>query len=338
MKQGISSATGFAHPNIAFIKYWGNRNEALNLPSTGSISMSLGSLWTKTCITIQPDLKQDELFINGNVADEASHQRLQHFLDQLRRISGISACCSVKSDNNFPTAAGIASSASAYAALTVAACKIFNLPSDPIFLSRLARLGSGSACRSIAGGFVEWYAGEDDKSSYAESFAPPSHWQLCDCIAIVSEEPKKTASRIGHRLAQTSPIQRLRVDTAAERLNVCKSAILTRDFNSLADVAEFDSNLMHAVMMTSNPPLFYWAPGTIRIMHSVQEWRQSGLPVFYTVDAGANVHVICPKEYEEVVASNLLALPEVRQVIPSGVGDSAKLIEDDSGRTSHDRI
>jgi diphosphomevalonate decarboxylase len=222
--------------------------------------------------------------------------------------------------------AGIASSASAFAALALAASKAAGLDLDEGALSRLARTGSGSACRSVPGGFVEWLADGCDPDSGAVSIAPPDHWDLCDCVAIISQEHKPTGSTEGHALAYTSPLQVARVDGAPQRLEQCRTAILARDFVSFAEITELDSNMMHAVMMTSDPQLLYWQPATIEIMKVVQEWRRKGTPVCYTIDAGPNVHVICEQAYQEQVEAQLRQIPGVQDVLTASPGDLARLI------------
>jgi diphosphomevalonate decarboxylase len=232
----------------------------------------------------------------------------------------------VVSTNNFPTGSGIASSASAFSALALAASTAAGLELDEADLSRLARTGSGSASRSIPGGFVEWYPGSDHKSSYSESFAPAEHWDLVDNVAVISQEHKKTGSSSGHPLAKSSPIQAGRVADTQRRLDICRKAILNKDFEALARIAEIDSNLLHSVMMTSTPPLIYWQPTTIEIMKNVEDWRASGLEVFYTIDAGPNVHVISPAKISESVAGKLAAVEGVQKVITSTSGGPAKII------------
>ena len=160
-------------------------------------------------------------------------------------------------------------------------------------MSRLARRGSGSAARSIPSGFVEWFRGDTDTDSYAISIAPPEHWDLMDCIVILDDSHKTTGSTEGHQLALTSPLQQARVKDCDRRLENCRDAIKRKDFDALARVIEVDSNLLHAVAMTSNPPVFYWLPETITVMQTVIGWRKAGIPVAYTIDAGPNVHVIC---------------------------------------------
>jgi len=232
----------------------------------------------------------------------------------------------VSSKNNFPSGAGIASSASAFAALALAGSKAAGVTLSERELSRLARRGSGSACRSIPGGFVEWIADDEDEDSYAKSIAGQDHWDLADCVAIVSAGHKKTGSTQGHALAPTSPLQAARVADAARRLDICRRAILERDFASFAGVVEQDSDMMHAVMITSQPALFYWQPSSLAVMELVREWRQNGLEVCYTVDAGPNVHVICKREQAKIVEKRLRKIPGVKDVLVATVGGAARLV------------
>ena len=186
------TATAFALANIAFIKYWGNRDDALRLPANGSISMNLEGLQTRTTVSFQSTLPSDRLSINGREVRGAGLERVACVLDLVRDLAHLDLRAEVVSENNFPSGAGIASSAAAFAALALAASAASSLALDERELSRLARRGSGSACRSIPGGFVEWQAGSGDEDSYASSIAPADHWRLADCIAIVSEAHKST--------------------------------------------------------------------------------------------------------------------------------------------------
>jgi len=320
----MTSASALAHPNIAFIKYWGNRDNALRLPSNGSISMNLDGLFTRTTVTFGSG--NDSLTINGMPVSGAGLGRISAFLDIVRGMAGMDLRAEVVSTNTFPSGAGIASSASAFATLALAASRAAGLDLSEAELSRLARRGSGSASRSVPGGFVEWRAGSDDLDSYAVSIGSPEHWGLVDCIAVVSARHKKTGSTEGHALAPTSPLQEARVADASRRLELCRSAIRERDFEALAEVIELDSDMMHAVMMTSSPPLHYWQPASLAVMQEVRLWRESGVPAAYTVDAGPNVHVICPAESAEGIAQRLSALPGVSEVLTARVGGAARLI------------
>jgi diphosphomevalonate decarboxylase len=321
-----TSASARAHPNIAFIKYWGNRDDALRLPVNGSISMNLDGLATQTSVSFQPSLPYDELIINGREVTGHALARVSGFLDLVRGLAGTDERAEVVSENNFPSGAGIASSASAFAALALAAARAADLTLDEAGLSRLARRGSGSACRSIPGGFVEWLPGTGDADSFAAALASPDHWPLADCIALVHSGHKKTGSTEGHALAPTSPLQAGRVADAPRRLDLCRRAIRARDFEALSAVVELDSDMMHAVMMTSSPALMYWQPASLEIMQAVQAWRAQGLPVCYTLDAGPNVHVLCPADQARAVGERLRSVPGVTDVLAARVGGPAALL------------
>lgn len=318
------TATSFANANIAFIKYWGNTNDALRIPVNSSLSMNLDGLYAQTTVTW--DQPADTLVLNGIEQTGKPLERVSRHLGELRTRLSIQGFAAVESANNFPAGAGIASSAAAFAALTVAAVSAAGLTVEERELTTLARLGSGSASRSVPAGFVEWHAGSSYKSSYAESFAPVNHWDIVDVIAIISEAHKATGSQDGHPTAKTSDLQAARVAGAPERLRICKKAILERDFATFADVVEHDSNLMHAVMMTSRPPLFYWLPPTLTIMQAVREWRAEGVQVCYTLDAGPNVHCLCIRKDAEQVSQALKTLSGVVDVRMAGVGGGAKIV------------
>ena len=323
----MTTATALAHPNIAFIKYWGNRDNTLRLPMNGSISMNLDGLVTRTTVSFQPSLAFDELIINGHEVTGAGLERVSYILDIIRGMANVHDRAEVMTENNFPAGAGIASSASAFAALALAGNKAAGLDLSEPELSRLARRGSGSASRSIPGGFVEWQTGAADEDSFAFSIAPASHWQLVDCVAIVSASHKKTGSTEGHAIAPTSPLQAARVEDAPRRLEICRKAILDKDFDSFAAIVELDSDIMHSVMMTSTPALHYWKPASLEVMNSVREWRGSGIPACYTVDAGPNVHVICPEEHAAIVEKRLREIPGVEKVLPARAGGPARIVK-----------
>lgn len=323
--------TAIAHPNIAFIKYWGLRDETLRLPANDSLSMNIGCLSTRTALTLDPDLAADTLTLNGEPTEGKALTRVQQFLDRVRGLSGALTHAHVESENNFPIGAGVASSASGFAALALAATTAFGLALAEKELSSLARFGSGSACRSIPGGFVEWVTDPATGDSFARSIAPAGHWQLLDCIAILSSQHKPVGSEAGMRLAHTSPLQAARVQDAPRRMDLCRQAILQRDFDALARATELDSNLMHAVMMTSEPPLFYWQSQTLEILKAVRDWRDSeGLPVAATVDAGPNVHVLCLPEALSEVLTRLRQIPGVKEVLKGSPAGPAHLLTNDS--------
>jgi diphosphomevalonate decarboxylase len=287
--------------------------------------MNLGGLETRTTVTFDAFLSSDDLIINGETAGGGALGRVSEFLNRVRLMAGINHFARVESENNFPMGAGIASSASAFAALALAASTAAGLDLEEAALSRLARTGSGSACRSVPAGFVEWLADGCDPDSGALSIAAPEHWALRDCVAIISHAHKPTGSTEGHALAYTSPLQAARVDGAPQRLKQCREAILGRDFEAFAEVTELDNNLMHAVMMTSRPPLLYWQPATIAIMKAVRNWRGHGLAACYTVDAGPNVHIICEQADQERVEERLRQIPGVQDVLVAYPGGPTRL-------------
>jgi diphosphomevalonate decarboxylase len=326
-------ATAVACANIALIKYWGNRDQALRLPSNPSLSMNMAGLTTTTTVEFDPALKQDVFVLGGREIGGQGLERVGRFLDEvrtktseaLRETSEVSTVFArVDSRNNFPSGAGLASSASGFAALAVAASAAAGLQLSEAELSRLARLGSGSACRSVPGGFVEWTLGEDDRSSYAHSIAPAEHWDLRDVVALIDVEHKAVDD--GNAVVDGDTSRCKRRCTASDRLVQVRAAVLARDFASLANVVELDSLMMHAVMITSSPILMYWQPATVAVMHAVRQWRANGLAACTTIDAGPNVHVICTAEAADEVALRLRVIPGVRQVITARVGGPAHLI------------
>ncbi len=317
--------TAIAHPNIAFIKYWGNRDDALRIPMNGSISMNLDSLSTTTSVEFNKDLKQDVLVIDGENASPQALQRVTAFLDITRDRMSEKQHAIVISQNSFPMGTGIASSASAFAALAAAASKAVGLELDTPALSRLARRGSGSACRSIPDGFVEWQTGTTDEDSYAFSITPADHWHLVDLIAVVSRSHKEVGSSTGHTLASTSPLQAARTADCPRRLQICRQAILDKNFKAFADIVELDSNLMHAVMMTSTPALFYWEPATLDLIQKMRIWRSDGLQVCFTIDAGPNVHLICPAEDAAALESQLNSVNGIETIYRSDPGQGVRL-------------
>lgn len=327
MTSHLSSATARACSNIAFIKYWGNINHELRLPANSSISMNLHDLYTTTTVEWNSALQQDEIMINGQISTDDASKRVIKHLDLIRRRLDISMSAGVQSENNFPMGAGIASSASAFAALTYAAIKASGMELSERELSSIARCGSGSASRSIPSGFVEWYQGDSHETSFAETFVDDDYWDIVDVIAIVSKKHKKTGSTAGHQTADTSILQPTRVQDAEKRLKHVKQAITDRNFEQFALIVEEDSNLMHSVMMTSRPALFYWEPLSLEVIRSIPQWREDGLQVCYTMDAGPNVHCICVRNDMERVIKQLENLSDAIEIRVSSAGKGASLLE-----------
>jgi diphosphomevalonate decarboxylase len=313
--------------NIAFIKYWGNHDHALRLPSNSSLSMNLAALTTETTVEFDAGLAADAVWIDEREARGPAYQRVVHHLDLVRELAQVNTRAAVTSRNNFPAGTGLASSASAFAALTVAACAAAGLALSTNELSRLARRGSGSACRSVPDGFVFWDACDQDDCSFGRTIAPADYWALADVVAIVESAHKATGSTEGHQLADASPLQAARIASTPARLERCQAAILARDFPALAEVIEEDTLAMHGVMMTSTPSLLYWRPATLALMQAIRAWRADGLPVAFTIDAGPNVHCICPAQVASQVQSAVAAMPGVERVLVSGVGQGARCVD-----------
>jgi len=317
-----------ARANIAFIKYWGNSNDDLRLPMNGSISMTLDRLRTVTTVEFSPALAEDEIEVDGVEPSPEAKARIVAHLDRLRTLAGEPLKARVASVNDFPTGAGLASSASGFAALTLAASAALEMGLEGRGLSTLARLGSGSATRSIWGGYVEWVAGTTHEDSFAYEIAPPEHWEICDCIALVSTEAKEVASSEGHKLAKSSPLYSARLSQVEKELERVREAILIRDFDSLGSMAEREALSLHAIMMTSQPSLLYWTPATVRVMREVRHWREEGRSVYFTIDAGPNVHLLTLPSCVEEVERALWEVEGVKEVIVCRPGDGARLIEE----------
>ncbi|MXY94763.1 MAG: diphosphomevalonate decarboxylase [Caldilineaceae bacterium SB0664_bin_27] len=335
-------ATCRAGSNIAFIKYWGvaAAGEDLNIPLNNSISMTLADAHTTTTVAWDDGacLPEDTVAIDGVQLQGAPAERIVAHLDRLRALAGVPYKARVVSNNNFPMASGIASSASGFAALTVAGAAALGLRLNATRLSSVARQGSGSASRSLFGGYVEWERGwgrgESESSSLLDSRSvahqmhDESHWALRDVIAIVSTGAKRVSSSSGHRLAATSPLNAARTRCVSDWLKKVRRAIAERDLSLLGPVLELDALAMHGVMMTSTPSLLYWQSGTLEVLQAVRSWREDeGVPVYFTIDAGPNVHLICEADSAAEVERRVGALPEVERVLTSGPGTGSELLD-----------
>ena len=311
--------------NIAFVKYWGAADLDAVVPANASVSMTLSVCRTHTTAEHGIDHAEDEIFViaPGGQLDPATtgfRAGAVRHLDRIRERTGIDGRFRIATFNTFPSDAGLASSASGFAALAFAATQAAGVEESPRELSRLARLsGSGSATRSLWGGYVEW-PGAKSATGDAAQIAGPDHWVLCDVIAIVEEGPKPASSRDGHRRAPTSPHFVTRQTLLPERLRVVRRAIDDRSLERLGPVLEEEAIELHMIAMTSESPIFYWKPATLAILAAVRMLRAVGVSAWTTMDAGANVHVICEPEHEEAVASALAAVPGVHRVIRDRVG------------------
>ncbi len=330
MTSKILKATALANANIALTKYWGKRDKALILPMNGSTSVSLNHLNTITTVEFSEKFKEDFITLNDEELKKDAADIVKH-LDLIREMAGIKFKAKMISTSNFPIAAGLASSASGFAALSLAASKAAGLELNEKELSILARRGSGSASRSIPGGFVEWKKGEqaDGLDSFAYSFASKDYWpEFRMLTTILTEAKKKWSSRSG--MAQTVASCKLYkgwLDSVQEDIEGLKKAVLQKDFQTVGEIAEMNCLKMHATMISTNPPIIYWQPATISVIHSVLSWRDQGQKCFFTIDGGPNVKVICLAQDAKHLTKELLAVEGVKKVIECSPGDKAQLIE-----------
>ncbi len=322
----MDQATAIAHPNVELIRYWGNADEALHIPSNSSISMNLAGLETSVTVSWSFKNSRDMVTVDGEEPPVSLYRRIVTHLDHIRRLVGKSLRAKVVARSNFPPAMGVNMNASLFAALTLAAVRAAGLELSERELTSLARLGEGAACRSIPSGFVIWHRGDSHETSFAESIAGPEHWPLVDLITVVSLVKHNGTQANGHMLAATSDLQAGRIISAPGRLAECKEAILDRDFRRFAEVVEMDTTMMHAVMMTSRPQVFYWAPITLSIIDRVRAWRDAGLNVCFSIEAGPNVHCICEARDADQIEAQLSSMGGVLEVRKATPGGPARLI------------
>lgn len=318
----MRTTTARAHPNIALVKYWGKADEKLILPAAGSLSLTLDQFETTTTVVPAPEAATDVLELDGTLADAGQTDRISTFLDHVRDLAGRNDRVLVRSRNSVPTGAGLASSASGFAALATAAAAAFDLDLDAHDLSRLARRGSGSACRSIAAGMAVWHAG-DDESSFAESVDAPDLRML---IVTVSRARKTVSSREAMRLtAATSPFYSGWVSSTEDYLSQMLDACRAGDFTRIGEITESHALRMHGLIQSAVPPIRFLNPTSHAIFDAVAEARESGIEAYSTADAGSNVAVIVRPHDAEALAERLTGFGDV---LACGPGPGAHLLSD----------
>lgn len=323
----VRTATALATSNIALVKYWGKRDVARNLPATGSISVTLDALTTRTTVTFDDDLAQDEIDLGGSARGDA---RVARFLDLVRAETGTTAHARVVSRNDFPTGAGLASSASGFAALAVACDGALDLGRSREALSVLARRGSGSAARSLIGGYAEMHAGEaaDGTDAFASPLADPEHLPLVLLVAVTTKAPKAVGSTEGmQRTEATSPYHPAWITSTRRDLDRMRAAIHAADLEAVGAIAETNALRMHADMLAAEPPLLYWNAATLEAIRTVHALRAAGTGAWCTIDAGPQVKAICAPADADVVAAALANTPGVEQVLRAAPGPGARLVE-----------
>lgn len=321
----MQTATAIAHPNIALVKYWGKRNSALNLPAVPSLSLTLDTFRTRTQVVW--GVESDAVHVAGAPAPAAFAERVLKFLDL---ISPSRPGCMVLTENNFPTSAGLASSSSGFAALAVAATRAAGRMDDRTALSAIARRGSGSAARSLFGGFVEWKMGSrpDGSDSHGVPIAARSYWAVAMVIAVVSERPKPVGSTDAmESCRKTSPYYPAWVESAPADVEQAREAVYDRDLERLGTIMERSTLKMHAAMLASDPPLLYWLPSTLAVLHEVGALRREGVGAWATMDAGPQVKVLClAQDAERVVAA---LKPHAQKIHVLHPGPGARLDEEE---------
>jgi diphosphomevalonate decarboxylase len=322
-KKNNMRAQAQAQANIALIKYWGKRDIEHNLPATGSLSITLDSLWTRMSVEFSDVLSADELVVNA-VANKIMLPRISGCLDLVAGTDRPRA--SIISESNFPIAAGLASSASAFAALVVAASEAAGQGSDTLSLARIAGASSGSAARSLYGGFVELQAG--DANIDVATIAEAGDWPLIVVVAVTEESAKPVSSGEAMiRSAASSPFYSSWLEQQAVDLALAKEAVLKKDFAQLAAVSEHNCLKMHSVMWGSRPPIVYWNSVTLTCMEAVRRLQDEGHAVFFTIDAGPQLKAICPPDEADLVRSTLAACTGVVRTMVSGLGAGARLLD-----------
>lgn len=309
-----------AHTNIALIKYWGKRNQELFLPVTDSLSLTLEEFYTETQVDFTKNLEEDQFILDGEKQNAKATAKVSFFVDKFRKLAGIEQRVLVTSRNFVPTAAGLASSASAFAALATALNAALDLNLSAKELSILARQGSGSASRSLFGGFVHWHKGQgnDSHSSYAEKIAE-ADWDIAMLVVVLNKGIKKMSSRVAmQHTIETSPFYPLWPQEVEKDLTAIKEAIHAQDIDRLGKIAEHNAMKMHATMLGSNPPILYLKEKSIKAINKVKELRKMGLSVYYTMDAGPNVKLIVKKSEIEKIIEHL---KEFENIIISNIGN-----------------
>lgn len=301
-----------AHANIALSKYWGKQETGYNVPATPSLSLALDRLVTTT--TVQSiDSSRDEIHLNGNPASERDARRLGIYLDFWRGAGLIEGAFRIDSSNDFPTAAGLASSSSGFAALAAALAAHANRSLDNAEISRLARRGSASAARSVPGGLAELLTGEDPDSALVMK---PEDVPWGMVVAVVDSPAKEIGSTEGMNLSrQTSPFYSAWVEAAREDFHAIRKACLTFDLEKAGSVMEANMYAMHTTMLSTRPALLYWSEASLTLLREVREWRKSGLEVWATVDAGPHVVFLTPRESLDTVAKSASPIPGVREAL-----------------------
>jgi diphosphomevalonate decarboxylase len=327
------AATYEASPNIALVKYWGLRDPARMLPFNSSVSVTLSGFRTRTSVEFDPELTADELRLNGRLAAGGPLESASRFLERVRQRAHVEGFARIETRNNFPTASGLASSASGFAALAGAASRAAGLAETPAALSELARFGSGSACRSVYGGYVEWQAGHraDGGDCYAKPLFPPQHWpELVDLVAIVRDAPEKAvrSQESMQHSVETSPEYRARQRALPRRIGLLRRALRLREARALFRLVMEECDEFRHVCETTDPPLDYLTPTSREVIAAVEELNRGadGPVAGYTHDAGAHLHLFVLRRDLRRLREALRPVPGVARSYLTGAGPGGRFL------------
>lgn len=313
-----------APSNIALAKYWGKLERAGNYPAVPSLSMTLNGLYTETRVEFSADFQFDEVLLDGRVADESTRRRVSALLDKLRTLAGLETRARVVSANNFPTAAGLASSASGFAALTLAASRAAGLDLTPAEMSSLARECSASAARSLFGGYVALEVGAHAAQPLLDAEAYPLSMLIC----LLSSKPKVMGSTGGmQHTRDTSPYYSAWLEHAPRLYDEVRAGVLARDLERIGPATTQSALMMHASMWAARPALSYWVPASVAVLECCAGLRGRGVLAFPTMDAGPNVKVLCSPDSAAAIGDELEALPGVERVISCNTGKGPVTLE-----------
>lgn len=309
--------------DIALIKYWGKKDEVLRLPLNSSVALNLDGLTTTTTVEFDGSYN-DQVMIDGGVVKGGEKDRIVEQIQRLRLISGVDLPFKMVSENTFPRATGLSSSASGMAALTFATAGALEMDLTQKQLSILARQASGSACRCVCGGVVEWHEGETSEDSYAETIFPAEYLDIVDVVVVVGSKQKIISSTEGMKRLYDHQFMKVRLEGVNQKISELKRLIKAKDIEGIGQLVEAEALEFHSMLLTSSPPIIAWLPETVAVMHKVQELRKQGLGAYFTINTGFNLHVLTTPSDAYTVETLLSKMEQVQQVMVSGVGDGPK--------------
>lgn len=324
-----TSVTARARINLALVKYWGKRDARLNLPAAGSLSVTLSGLGTTSTVSFNSRLTEDRLFVNGEVVRDHRLERASRFLDIFREKARCRERAEIVSFNDVPEGVGLATSASAFASIGLAAALALDIGDDREELAKLVRLGSGSASRSLFSGFVEVSPGirADGEDYSVRTIASPDHLAMAILVVVVSSARKRVGSREGMEHTRlTSPYYGAWLQEVERDLALARKAVLEKDFSNLGRIAQRQAFRLHGAALAAEPPLLYFSDVTIRAIEVVRDLASRGVECYVTLDAGPSLFVLCRIGEEEEVTRALARIEGVERVVAERPGHAAEVL------------